>query len=827
MNKHKKRPRFEHIGRREFITQASIGALVLTTLSRPLGARMAELEAIGDGATRIWLGPQYWANRLQDWRWHEGRIECVSRDPNLRLMVATRTTEQIIHKAGGFVAEAQVGFTTGDAGDGFGGFLIGIGGGNLDWVAQGNVFGIGGKGGGIGCVLRPDGRVAMLDNRTENEREPKALPVEVLLEPQAGSVLPQTGARLRLEVSADKEGSYELLLSAYAQDDRLLSSVRLKRPLSSDGILGGFGLLADRGTAARQPTLPWFEDLQLSGKMVEVHPERLSGPVAGFQYTLGTHGLKLLAQMMPMGETAHDKPVDITTLRLDYRLKGVAGRWTSGPKAAIRVPSQTALFEIPAWDRFRAYELRLVPLQADQREVAARYFYQGSTLAEPRAATPLKMINFHCPRMVGAGVGALYEARPAERPFERFTSNNLILPARAAQERIEFEHKPHLLLFTGDQIYEHIPSQAEFKQGSPRSEDYLYKWLIFMRTFGHLTRKIPAITIPDDHDMYLPNIWGWEGKPPRGKRGEPGYKLDHGWQYSAEFYNLIVDTQTGHLPATAHPVGKLDSGLKTYYTRLHYGGTSFAVIEARTFKTPPYPDFVKNPETAEQLGSEQEAFIHEWGASLKPEIPRFIITQTAFVNPMTDKKGNISDDTHDSNAWPKPARDRAIAAMKGAGAFIMAGDIHNSVFTKMGVDGSEDGPYQFIPCAFAQFFQRWWEPRQPGGGWQTGDLPYTGIFKDGEGNPFRMIAAINAKIPFAKTGDFIMGRFIIDPNLTQAGYGIVEVDYASRSLLIEHWDRDADARDVPEQFNGWPVRVPIPLPDYANLETHRVLDGDR
>ena len=28
---------------------------------------------------RVWIGPEYWANRLHDWRIQDGRLECVER----------------------------------------------------------------------------------------------------------------------------------------------------------------------------------------------------------------------------------------------------------------------------------------------------------------------------------------------------------------------------------------------------------------------------------------------------------------------------------------------------------------------------------------------------------------------------------------------------------------------------------------------------------------------------------------------------------------------------------------------------------------------------
>ena len=31
---------------------------------------------------RVWLGPEFWANPLQDWRIAAGRIECVNAAPN-------------------------------------------------------------------------------------------------------------------------------------------------------------------------------------------------------------------------------------------------------------------------------------------------------------------------------------------------------------------------------------------------------------------------------------------------------------------------------------------------------------------------------------------------------------------------------------------------------------------------------------------------------------------------------------------------------------------------------------------------------------------------
>src|SRR6266478_4803311 len=39
---------------------------------------------------RVWLGPEYWANPLQDWRVAGGRIECIKAAPNRNVNLLTR-----------------------------------------------------------------------------------------------------------------------------------------------------------------------------------------------------------------------------------------------------------------------------------------------------------------------------------------------------------------------------------------------------------------------------------------------------------------------------------------------------------------------------------------------------------------------------------------------------------------------------------------------------------------------------------------------------------------------------------------------------------------
>ncbi len=72
---------------------------------------------------RIWIGPQYWSNPLENWRLHDGRLECVSPQAgdNVHLL-----THQLTAEPGTFEISAVVGLQEGADGVGSVGFEIGI-----------------------------------------------------------------------------------------------------------------------------------------------------------------------------------------------------------------------------------------------------------------------------------------------------------------------------------------------------------------------------------------------------------------------------------------------------------------------------------------------------------------------------------------------------------------------------------------------------------------------------------------------------------------------------------------------------------------------------
>src|SRR5690606_37166044 len=79
--------------RRSFLTGAAGAAVVAS--ATPLRLEGAEKEAdfcsrwevVPD---RVWPGPEFWTNPLQDWRVAQGRLECVKAAPGRNVHVLTR-----------------------------------------------------------------------------------------------------------------------------------------------------------------------------------------------------------------------------------------------------------------------------------------------------------------------------------------------------------------------------------------------------------------------------------------------------------------------------------------------------------------------------------------------------------------------------------------------------------------------------------------------------------------------------------------------------------------------------------------------------------------
>ncbi|MCA9101305.1 MAG: hypothetical protein KDA63_09155, partial [Planctomycetales bacterium] len=335
----------------------------------------------------------------------------------------------------------------------------------------------------------------------------------------------------------------------------------------------------------------------------------------------------------------------------------------------------------------------------------------------------------------------------------------------------------------------------------------------FGRDFRAIIRDRPTITIPDDHDVGQPNLWGEAG----GASTLPGAE-DGGYAMPADYVKAVERAQTSHLPDAFDP-RTIGQGIGVYFTCFNWGRIGFAVIEDRKFKSGPAglipqqgprPDHIRDanydpasidvPE-AELLGERQLAMLDHWGQDWEGVDMKVVLSQTIFCGG-AHIHGKIGGRLHadlDSNGWPQSGRNAAIDALRKCFAVHVAGDQHLGSIFHHGIDEFGDGCYSFCVPSIANLYLRWWRPIRPGAHREPGAPEYTGEHFDGFGNRVTCYAAANPD-----------DRPTEGKELTTraAGFGVVRLNKAERTITLECFPRNVDVTDpATEQYLGWPRTI--------------------
>lgn len=479
--------------------------------------------------------------------------------------------------------------------------------------------------------------------------------------------------------------------------------------------------------------------------------------VAFALYTHDHSVLKLTAQLYPL------KPGEPREVRLEFQRDG---KWNEVAKSPVIFPGWSAHFRVENWN-----ETEGVPYRVRHGDAAE---FHGWIRRDPRDKPVIVVANLSCNSSRTTG----------QRPE--------ILENLKAQD-------PDLLFFAGDQTYRHTEHTAG--------------WIEFGLQFRDVIRDRPTVTIPDDHDVGHPNLWGENGK--RSLRKD---NADGGYFYPVEYVNMVQRQQTWHLPDAVDPAA-VDRGITVYFTRVRVGGVDFAIIEDRKFKSGPEgkippqgprPDHINDPAYdpktvdlpgLELLGDRQLRFLRWWGQDWTGAEMKAVLSQTAFcgaVHMHGRRDGRLFADL-DCNGWPQTGRNRALEEIRRAWAIHLCGDQHLAVVVKHGIAEWGDGPYGFTsPALVNTIYGRWWHPldERPGpNAVPNSPLPWTGDFLDGLGNKISMFAYANAPD-------------ISDERQRADGYGLVRFDKRTRRVTFECWPRFSEAREGDkDQFPGWPITV--------------------
>jgi len=741
-----------------------------------------------DDLERIWIGPDFWANRLQDWRLSGGRLECVLAAEGRNVFLLTR---EVADRPGDLFLRVRLGQPadeTETAFKGWIGYMIGVKG-EFDEYRDSAV-----RGKGLRAGVTTAGTFFVGDPPADEKggRFAAAYPdgVELVL------------------ISERTAGPCTIRVAAFDPDGAALIGEAVSRGHDPADLAGGLALVSDlkpigpaKGTSVRGA---WFADWRIEGSRVDSHDERAFGPVLFSQYTLSGGVLKMTAQMPPVG--AQDGKT--VSLQVDGNNDG---NWKTVAVAPIDPHARTATLRVEGWDASRPWAYRLW-YELRGRRGPISYFRTGTIREEPLHKEEIVVAAFTGNNDLG------------------FPNNDLVTAVG--------EHDPDLLFFSGDQIYEGVGGFG--CQRAPVDKamlDYLRKWYLYGWAHGEMMRDRPTVAIPDDHDVYHGNIWGAGGKATQKEGGGMEQQDSGGYKMPAVWVKMVERTQTSHLPDPFDPT-PVEQGIGVYYCAMNYGGVSFAIIEDRKFKSPPKvvvpegkirngwsqnPDFdaAKSSDVpgAVLLGERQLAFLDHWAADWSHGAwMKVVLSQTIFANVATLpddsgsdapvprlrilEKGQYAENDKivsdlDSNGWPKTGRDRALRAMQRGFAVHLAGDQHLGSTVQYGVDDWNDAAFALCVPSVSNVWPRRWFPPEPGANRAEGAPKYTGEFHDGFGNKITVHAVSNPVFTGKKPARLYDRA---------TGFGIARFRKKDRTISLANWPRwPSSVTGGSEPYEGWPV----------------------
>ncbi|MEM1355167.1 MAG: discoidin domain-containing protein [Planctomycetota bacterium] len=608
---------------------------------------------------------------------------------------------------------------------------------------------------------------------------------------------------VRLEVSGEAldDANYGLTVKAVdPETGRVISSAA--KTVSPERVLGNVALVSHPGgrMAGATPARFGFERWTVEGDAVERSAEHAVGPVLGTQYTLTRGTLKMTAQLMPLGEADPATAV----LQID-----TGGGWIEVASAQVIAPGYTATFRVDDWDSALDTPYRVVYRLPDG-ELMHTYAWHGTVRRDPVDRDEIVVAGF-----TGNHMNSLQVINRKWNGEPDHEAGNWVLgmyyPHAGMTEKVA-AHRPDLLFFSGDQVYE--GGSPTFPDLENIELDYLYKWYLFMISYRGLMKDIPTVTIPDDHDVYQGNIWG------QGGRKSPGRDHDGGYVRPASFVQMVHRTQVAHLPdpVDATPI---EQGISYYTCDVQWGRVGFAVFADRMFKNgcngqglpasgTGRPDHYNNPafDTADLdlpgmklLGDRQLAFLKDWSGDWSGVDMKMALSQTIFANMATHHGGNLGHliADLDSNGWPQTGRNKALAELRRGFALHLAGDQHLATLVHHGIDEHRDSVWSFCVPSVANFYPRAWAPEITNPYEVPEDEAFTGDRLDGFKNRVTVYAATN---PGRETG--YKPAMLHD---RMPGYGIVRVNTKDHTYTAECWPRYADPTDDAQQYPGWPRTI--------------------
>ncbi len=740
-----------------------------------------------EGITRQWVSPDFYAQRLEDWRVNQGAVECLSRSAGRYLYLLTGEIEQ---KSGLLEISVRVAvpqLPERPRARNYVGFRVGVKSPSGDFRQaalnpQGVEVGLTTEG------LLFIGELESVSTEEKLERLRRALRKGVDLKLSAGTAGHQ--AYLRISVVEPESGE---VLDDLEEDN-----------LTAEELSGGLALISSLPEVQAAPgsAVSSWSGLGISGNLLQRHPERAFGPVAFTMYTLSHGTLNLSAQLVP-GCLQGEAQVVLEILS--------DNRWKEVARSPVSSDSWLAVFRVHDWDSSVDREFR-VRVEAPGLENLNAQIPTGIIRKEPTAGDRLLM-------------AVLSQNREEGYPHSGLLS-------------VLKKQNPDLLFFAGNQVFGRPASfwQKEFTLEEARQE-YLRQWLLFGWAFSDLLRDRPAIVLPDARDYFQIKLWGEGGRQAEHRTfTDPALLQDSGgFLMPQEFIRLVLETQLSHLPEP-EKWSSTDYSGEPFWREVRYGGLSLAVVCDRVFKSAPehfLPEakvaggWLWNEEfdlkkkgvikEARLLGPGQIDFLKKWAEDWSGGVwIKVFLSQSLWVSLLSLpgglpgeqqvfrlvplQPGEYPPDDRpvadfNSGGWPKPARDEVVSILRKAFALHISGGGGPPAAVKYGLEAADDAVWAFAPPPLLAPAAVRWMPETKGRGALKKNPLTDRSFEDTFGNRFKLKAITNPLVDEVRA-----------PGAGVSGCGLIIFDKKERRIILDCLLRPEDTPAAEfRSCSGWPV----------------------
>lgn len=741
-----------------------------------VAAPKVQTDAWAKTHDRVFLGGEFWANPMEDWRVSEGGAECLN-------MGGGRSVHSLTHQIaqnGAFTMSVTLTRLEVKSSDGGAGFRIGIRS-ELN-EHRSNCFvqkGIHGGWQGDQLVLGPKS-AAIKDGGALKQ-------VKVTLKgaPEGDKCV------LTLTANAVDSGAELGSVSHTVNADEILGNVSI----ANNFVVGAVGAAKKKGKGKANAAGSGryrFQNWTMEGDAFTVTPENQFGPILWSMYSLSDSRtdegfvMKISALTGPLG-TKDNQVVELQVKK--------GGAWKSLGEAKLDPDAWVATFRIPKWDEKQATPYKLVYREKHTDGSGTEHGWFGTIKANPEGR-PLRMAALTCQNDYGF-------------PYAPVAENLLKLD-------------PDLVFFSGDQIYENHGGFGIIREpADPAILNYLRKFYQHGWAFREVMRNAPTLCLPDDHDVFQGNIWGENGA--KMDTGDGGASSKGGYIQPAKMVNVVHKTNVAHHPDAYDPKPSLQD-ISVYYGDMVYGGVGFAIIADRQWKSGPEKvdtgsgraDHVPDPNFDTSvldkpglvlLGERQEEFLKKWGKDWRGHSLKAVLSQTVFANVATHHGGSdgyLKADL-DSGSWPQTPRNRAVETLRESMALHINGDQHLTTMTQYGVEKQRDSNWSFCTPAISAGYPRWWRPdemKMPHTNRPKHGHPNTGEFIDGLGNKAYVYCVGNPEVGKAPN------RYD-KAHEKASGFGFITFDTVKKTYHCESFRFLIDATDgkPTNQFPGWPVTI--------------------